>query len=324
MLRKVEVSHRTIVFAALFLIGLWFLYSVRDIILELFVALFLMTILEPMVARLTKIKIPRAISVLLTYILVIGIFGGLIALVVPSLVDQTASFINALPGYMSNTGIRQEWSDQIVAGFLATASTIPGQLFQFTFLVFNNVLAIISVLVFAFYMLVAREKLEDQLGIFFGEEKKKQLGKILDSLETRLGGWARGELILMFMVGLGVYVGLRVVGIPFALPLSILSGILEIIPIIGPILSAIPGIIIGFGISPVTGLGVAALYFLVHQLENYILVPKIMEKSIGVSPIVTLIALAVGARMAGIVGAIISVPLFITLQVLVKEYLVKE
>jgi predicted PurR-regulated permease PerM len=310
MLRKVEVSHRTIVFAALFLIGLWFLYSVRDIILELFVALFLMTILEPMVARLTKIKIPRAISVLLTYILVIGIFGGLIALVVPSLVDQTASFINALPGYMSNTGIRQEWSDQIVAGFLATASTIPGQLFQFT--------------VLAFYMLVAREKLEDQLGIFFGEEKKKQLGKILDSLETRLGGWARGELILMFMVGLGVYVGLRVVGIPFALPLSILSGILEIIPIIGPILSAIPGIIIGFGISPVTGLGVAALYFLVHQLENYILVPKIMEKSIGVSPIVTLIALAVGARMAGIVGAIISVPLFITLQVLVKEYLVKE
>jgi predicted PurR-regulated permease PerM len=324
MLRKVEVSHRTIIFTALFLIGLWFLYSVRDIILELFVALFLMTILEPIVARLTKIRIPRALSVLLTYILVIGIFGGLIAVVTPPLVDQTASFINALPGYISNIGIRQEWSDQIVSGFLATASSVPAQIFQFTFSVFNNVLAIISVLVFAFYMLVAREKLEDQLGIFFGEEKKKQLGKILDSLETRLGGWARGELILMFVVGLGVYVGLRIVGIPFALPLSILSGILEIVPIVGPILSAIPGIIIGFGISPVTGLGVAALYFLVHQLENYILVPKIMEKSVGVSPIVTLIALAVGARMAGIIGAILSIPLFITLQVLTKEYLVKE
>lgn len=324
MYRKVEISHRTVIFTILSLLFLGFVYIVRDIILELFVALLLMTILEPMVAKLSKIKIPRAISVLLTYILVIGIIVGVVALIVPSLVDQTTNFLTALPNYVSNIGFLQGRSDQVVTGFLSTMGGAPGEIFQFTFSVFNNVLAIVTVLVFAFYMLVAREKLEDQLGLFFGEEKKRELGKIIDILEKRLGEWARGELILMFMIGLGVYIGLRIVGIPFALPLSILSGLLEIVPLIGPIISAVPGVLIGFGISPIAGLGVAALYFLVHQLENYILVPKIMEKSVGVSPIITLIALAVGARVAGIVGAIVSVPAVIAIQVLSKKYLVKD
>lgn len=324
MFRKVEISHRTVVFTALFVLSLVFVYLIKDIILELFVALILMTILEPMVAKLSKIKIPRPISVLISYILIIGIFGGVIALVVPAVVDQTTSFINALPSYLSNIGITEDISNQVVKGFLSTAGTAPGEIFQFTFSIFNNVLAIITVLVFAFYMLVARDKLEDQLGFFFGEEKKKELGKIIDTLEVRMGGWARGELILMFMIGLGVYIGLRLIGIPYALPLSILSGILEIVPMLGPIISAVPGVLIGFGISPLSGLGVAALYFLVHQLEGYVLVPKIMEKSVGVSPIITLIALAVGARLAGIVGALISVPTVIAIQVLSKKYLIKE
>jgi len=324
MFRKIEISHRTILFTVFFLLFLGFVYLVRDIILELFVALLLMTILEPLVGFLAKIKIPRAISVLITYVLVIGFLGGIIALIIPTLVDQTTSFVNALPGYISNLGITQALSSQIVNGFLSSAGNAPGEIFQFTFSLFNNVFAIVTVLVFAFYMLLAREKLEDQLGIFFGDEKKKELGKVIDQLEIRLGGWARGELVLMFMIGLGVYLGLRLVGIPFALPLAILSGILEIVPFLGPIISAVPGIIIGFGMSPLVGVGVTILYFLVHQLENYILVPKIMEKSVGVSPIVTLIALTVGARLAGIVGIIISVPTVIAIQVLSKEYLIKD
>ncbi len=324
MFRKIEISHRTIIFAVLVLLSLGFLYLVRDIILELFVALILMTILEPMVGSLSKIKIPRAVSVLITYIVVIGLLGGVVALLVPTIVDQTTSFINALPVYLSNIGITQDLSSQVVKGFLTSFGTAPGEIFQFTFSIFNNLLAIITVLVFAFYMLVARDRLEDSLGFFFGEEKKKELGVILDKLEKRMGGWARGELILMFTIGLGVYIGLKLIGIPFALPLSILSGILEIVPFLGPIMSAVPAVLIGFGISPITGLGVAALYFLVHQIENYVLVPKVMEKSVGVSPIIILIALAVGARLAGMVGAIISVPTVIAAQILVKEYLIKD
>ncbi len=321
MLRKIEISHKTIVFTVFFLLSLGFLYIVRDIIMELFVALILMAILEPVVSKLSKIKIPRALSVLLTYILVFGLFGGAFALVIPALAEQTTSFVTALPSYVSNIGISPEWGDQLVSGFLTTASDIPAEIFQLTFSVFNNFLAIVTVLVFTFYFLLSRDRLDSQLAAFFGEAKRKEFTRVINALEARLGGWARGQLILMFVVGLGVYIGLSIMGIPFALPLSILSGLLEIVPFLGPIISAIPGILIGFGISPIVGLGVTALYFLVHQLENYVLVPKIMEKSVGVSPVITLIALAVGARLAGIVGIIVSVPTVIMLQVLAKEYL---
>ncbi len=324
MPRKVEVSHKTIIFTVFFLLFLWFLFYIRDIILELFVALLLMTILEPLVNLLSKIKIPRGVSVLISYILAFGIVGGVIALIVPALVEQTTSFVNALPLYLSNLGIASYISGNLASDFLARLGNLPGEVFKFTISIFSNVISVVTVLVFAFYMLLAREKLEDQLGFFFGEEKQKELGELINRLENRLGGWARGELSLMFLVGLVTYIGLALIGIPFALPLAILAGLLEIIPFLGPIVAAIPGIVIGFGISPFTGIAVIALAFLIQQLENYVLIPKIMEKSVGVSPIITLIALAIGARFAGVVGMIISIPTVITLQVFLKTYLIKE
>lgn len=324
MLRKIEISHRTIIFAVLVLLSLGLVFILRDLILELFVAVLLMAIFGPMVSGLSKYKVPRVVSVLLTYVLIIGALVGTVSLLIPAVVNETTSFVNNLPGYLSNIGVTQVISSEIIKGFANNAGMAPGAIFQFTFSIVNNIVAILAVLMFAFYMLVSRDKLEDQLGISFGEEKKKELGGLIDTLEKKLGGWARGELILMLVVGVATYIGLRIIGIPYALPLAILGGILEIVPLLGPIVAAIPSVLIGFGISPLTGLGVAAMAFLIQQLENYVLVPKIMEKSAGVSPLVTLIALAVGARLAGVVGAIISVPVVITLQILTKKYLVKE
>jgi predicted PurR-regulated permease PerM len=250
--------------------------------------------------------------------------AGIVSQIIPAVVDQTTSFVNALPDYLVKIGVTSSLSSGVLQSIISNIGGAPGAIFQFTFSIVNNLIAILTVLVFAFYMLISRNRLEDQLGTFFGEEKKKELGNLIDTLEKKLGGWARGELILMLSIGVATYIGLRIIGIPYALPLAILGGIFEIIPFLGPILAAIPSILIGFGISPITGVGVTALTFLIHQLEGYVLVPKVMEKSVGVSPLVTLISLAVGARLAGVVGAIISVPVVITLQVLAKKYLVKE
>jgi predicted PurR-regulated permease PerM len=324
MMRKVEISHRTIIFAVFFLLFLWFLYFIRDILLELFVALLLMTVLGPFVDRLTRVRIPRGIAVAISYLLVIGLLGGVIALVLPPLVDQTGSFVTALPRYLSNIGVTKNLSQDLVNEFLVRLGSLPGEIIKITFSLFSNVISVLTVLVFAFYMLLARGNFDNSLGLFFGDERKKEISSIIEELEARLGGWARGELFLMFSVGFATFIGLSLMGIPFAIPLSILAGVLEIIPYIGPIVAAIPSMIIGFGISPVTGLGVMAMAFLIQQIENYVLVPKIMEKSVGVSPIVILVALAVGARLAGVTGMIISVPSVITLQILLKRYLVKE
>lgn len=324
MPRKIEVSHKTIIFIAIFLISLGALFILRDLILELFVALLLMTILEPLIGKLSKYKIPRVISVLVIYVLIIGIVAGVISLIIPTVIDQTSSFINAFPGYLNNIGLTSSIGLDAVKNFVSNPGGAPNAIFQFTSSIVNSFIATITVLIFAFYMLISRDKLQDQLGLFFGDEKKKEIGEILDALEKKLGGWARGELILMLSIGVATYIGLRFLGIPYALPLSILGGLFEIIPFMGPVISAIPSVLIGFGISPLTGAGVAALTFLIHELEGYVLVPKIMQRSTGVSPLIALIALTAGAKLAGVVGVIISIPVVITFQVFSNKYLVKE
>jgi predicted PurR-regulated permease PerM len=280
-----------------------------------------MTVLNPLVTKLSKLRVPRSISVLVVYILVLGFFAAILAEVIPPLIEQSTSFANNLPDYISDVGISALVSDQLTRQLLSQIGSLPNQVVKLSFSIFSNVLSVVSVLIFAFYLLLIREKLNDQLGLFFGEDKVKSITRVFDQLETRLGGWARGELILMFLIGIFSYVGLILLGIPYALPLAILAGLLEIVPYFGPIISAIPPIIIGLSISPLTALATVALAILIHQSENYLLVPKIMEKSVGVSPIIVLLALAIGFRLIGIVGALISVPVVITIQILAKEYL---
>lgn len=324
MPRKTEISHRTIIFTVGFLIFLWFLFYIRDIILAFFVALLIMAILNPWVTKLSKYKVPRALSVLVVYLLLFSVAGVSLAAIIPPLADQTSSFVNSFPKFIGNLGVSVVLSDEIIKQLVAQIGTLPAQIAKLTVSVFSNVLGVLTILIFAFYLLLARDKLYEQLGYFFGDKKRKEVARIIDLLEEKLGGWSRGQFALMFAVGLATYIGLVLLGVPFALPLSIIAGLLEIVPYFGPVLSALPAVLIGFGISPLTGFATAALYFLIQQLENYILVPKIMEKSIGVNPVITLLALAIGFRLAGVVGIIISVPLVITIQLLSREYLLNK
>ncbi len=321
MIKKVEVSHKTIIFSVLFLLLLWFLYVIRDVILTLFVAVLIMAILNPLITKLTKFKIPRGISVLVVYVLVLGLLSFTVASIVTPLIEETSSFATGLPRYLENTQIPMLLGSDATNNLISQIVQIPGQIVKVSVSLFSNVVLVLGSLVFAFYLLVAREKLVGQLSSFFGEEKGRRMAKIVDNLEFRLGSWIRGQLLLMLIVGLLTFLGLILLGIPYALPLALLAGLLEIVPTIGPIIAAIPSIIIGFGISPVIGFAVAALALVINQLENMVLVPKITEKSVGISPIITLLALAIGARLAGVAGVIISVPVLITIQVLLKDYL---
>jgi len=320
MIKKIEISYRTIIFTVLLLLGVWFLYFIKDIILGFFVALLITAVLNPTVTRMTKYRIPRTMAVILVYLFMLGFTALVIAIVIPPLVEQTSGIINNLPIVLGNVGLLTNITDQIIKQLMTQLLSLPSQVAKVTISIFSNVLAVITILIFSFYLLVARKKFEDQMGVFFGEKNKERIIRIIRSLEAELGAWARGQLILMFAVGLLIYIGLKILGVPYALPLSILAGLLEIVPNIGPVISAIPPIIIGYAVSPVIGLSTVALAFLVHQSENYFLVPRIMQESTGVNPIITLLALAIGFRVAGIVGVLISIPVVIAIRVLTKEY----
>ncbi len=323
MPRKIEISHRTIVFT-FFLFGLvWFLYQIRDLILILFVALLLVTILNPLIKKLSRLKIPRGVSILIVYLLFIVLTVLTIASIVPVLVVQTSNFATGLPAYFESLNVGSVLGPNVSNQIVSQLGSIPGEIVQLIVSIFSNLLSILTVLTFAFYLLLVRNKLDTQLSTFLGDEKAGRVVKFVDELEVKLGGWARGQLFLMLTVGVLDYLGMKLLGVPYALPLGILAGLLEVVPYIGPVLAAIPAIIIGFGVMPVVGIATAVVAFLIQQIENYILVPKIMERSVGVSPIIVLLALSIGFRMAGIAGILISIPVVITLRVLAGQKFLK-
>lgn len=324
MPRKIEISHKTIIFTVAFLGLLWFLFFIRDIVLQLFVALVLMSVLNPLIKKLSRFKIPKGISVLISYIFVFGILGVAIATLVPPLIEQTTNLANNLPKYLSDLGINNYANGEVLKQVVSQLGSVPGQIVKAGFSLFSNILSILTVAIFAFYLLLMKDKFDKNLEPLFGKEKSKNISTTIERLENKLGGWARGQLLLMILVGLLSYIGFIILGIPYALPLAMLSGLFEIVPFVGPIVAAIPAIILGFSISPLIGFAAIVLAFLIQQLENYVLVPKIMEKSTGVSPIVTLLSLAIGFRLAGVVGMIISIPIVIIVKTLLEGRFEKE
>ncbi len=322
-LEKIEISHRTIIFTIVFLLGLWLLFFIREIIFQLFVAIILMAILNPFVSRLERYHVPRAVSIFLTYFIFIFLITIAVVGIIPPLAEQTTNFANTAPEIIENLGGSVPYGDQVFGGIVSQLSNLPAAIAKYTISIFSNFASIVMILIIAFYLLLSRNKFDRQIGEYFGEQNNKEFNRILGSIESKLGGWVTGQMALMLIVGFATYLGLLLLGIPFALPLAILAGLFELVPYIGPILSMFPAVIIGFGVSPLIGAASIALYILIQQLENYILVPKVMEKSTGVSPIVTLLALAIGLKMAGILGILVAVPVVIVLQIIIKEYTIK-
>lgn len=324
MPRKIEISYKTIVFTVLFVIFVTFVYYIKDILLQLFVALLIMAVLNPTVTKLQRYKIPRAASVLIVYIMLLALLVFAVATLIPALVDQTTKFTNAIPRLMAELNIPNSLVDQVTTQLTSQLSNLPSQILKISVSIFSNVVSFLTVFIFALYFLLARNKFKAQLQTILSAEQVEKFDGVLTRLESELGGWARGELILMLIVGVTTYIGLVILGIPYALPLAVLAGTLELVPNLGPFFAAVPAVLVGLGISPLTGLAAAALGFLIQQIENYVFVPKVMQSSANVSPVVTLLSIIVGLRMAGVVGAILSVPIVIILRVLVSEFWAKK
>lgn len=314
---KIEISHRTIIFTVFFLIFLWFLYQIRLIILAVFISVILMSALNPTVDRLERLKIPRTLAIIIVYILILGGFGVVLSFVVPALIDQTSIFVNRIVLFLKEVhffGIKTD----ILASQVAQLGTIPANLLKFLVSAFSNLLILFALFVITFYLLLERKNLDRWLLTLFGDDEKKAKF-FVDKVEKKLGGWVRAELALMTIVGVLTYFGLRLLGMEFALPLAILAGILEIVPNIGPLVAAIPAVLVGLGTSLWMGAAVAALYFLVQQIENSVIVPKVMQKAAGVNPLLTILGLTVGFKIAGILGAVLAIPLVLVIQVVASE-----
>lgn len=318
---RVEISYKTIIFTVCFLISLWLLVQMREVIFWIFVSFILMSALKPMVEYLEHFRIGRGFSVIIVYILLILFFLFIGSTVLPPFVSESFHFMESLPEYVRTVLPFFTFDSQ----FLTQQITPVGEnVVKVTLGLFSNIISLFTIIIISFYLIIERKGFEQHLSHFMGEDGASQLFGVVMRIEQRLGSWVRGQLLLMLIIGLSTFIGLSLLGLPFVIPLSILAGLLEIVPIIGPIISAIPAILIAFTISPVMALGVGAFYFFIQQAEAHFVVPMVMKKTIGMPPLVTIVALMVGSQLAGVTGALLSVPIVLVGETVFVEYFRKQ
>lgn len=314
----VAISVKSIAYLILFPLALYFLWIIRDLIFSLLIGFILMSALRPAVNYLTSKRVPRAVAVITIYIFFIFFFVSLISLIIPPIIYETASLIRSLPTYLRDAAPELNG----IVNYTDITRLLPNvtnNLLGIVTGVFSNTLFVITTLFFGLYFLLEENMFEDFLKRYFSDGKAKQIIRVVQTAEKRMSSWFWGELILMTVVGVLTFIGLNLIGIRYALPLAVLAGLLEVVPNIGPIISSIPAILIGFGTSYFTGFSAMALYIVVQQLENSLIVPIIMRKAVGINPIITLMALIIGGRIGGILGVLLAIPLFLFIETIFTE-----
>ncbi len=317
-MQKVEISTKTIIFTVLLLLGLRFVWMIKDLILSLYIAFIIMSALKPPVIFLQKKRVPRFFAVVVVYLIFLGILLNLLLVIFPPLVQETAVMFRNLPGIvvrLSPTITQYVHVDSLTQYIPNLTVTI----LDFIRGVFSNLVFFISTLFFGFYLLLDEDPIKELLNQFLDERKRDVVVSVFRQTERRMAGWFWGEIILMTVVGIMTYIGLTLIQIRFVLPLAVMAGLLEIVPNLGPVLAAIPAIIIGLSASPFLGLVTLALYFLVQQLENQLIVPVVMRRAVGLHPIVILIALIVGGTVAGTLGILLAIPIALFLETILVE-----
>jgi predicted PurR-regulated permease PerM len=315
---SVSISPSIVIFTVIFLFSLYFLVQIQGILVALFLSFIVMTALRPAVDKLNlRFKLPRALSIGIVYVLVISIIFGLFALIVPPLLTEAYSLLRSFDIPFFKQEIQNlSLTVQEVSALLNQFGDGAGMVFSLISATFSGLFAFFTMIVMSFYLMLDRPNLYKKVNWFSREAKYlKKAEKFIDSVEHQLGGWIRGQIILMVTIGVATFVGLSLLGVPFALPLAILAGFLEILPNLGPTLAAVPAVILAFVAGgPMMGGVVLVFYIVIQQFENNLLVPKIMQKSADVNPLMAILVILMGFKLGGVIGALLSIPIYIVLR----------
>lgn len=324
--QKIEISYKTIVYAILSIVGVFILWQLKSILGLIFFCVIFMEVLNPSVNFLQRYKIPRPLAIIILYLLIIAIFSSAIVGFIPILIDQTVGFIKALPNILNDVqsvGILGLPPVDISSQF-KLLENLPGNITKTIFSFFSNFVTGLLVMVITFYMLMERKNFSKYAGKLFGQKGEQKTTELMDNLEKRLGFWIRSQLFLMLIVGILSYIAYLVIGLNYALPLAIIAFLFDIIPNIGPILSVAVATTVALTMSPLTALIVLIVGIVIQQIENNILAPLIMRGATGLKPILIIFILITGAKVSGIVGALLAIPLYLTIEVIVKVFFLNQ
>ena len=327
------ISTGTMIRFFLVIFGLVAVYIVRDILVSLFFAVIVASALEPAILWLQERRIPRILGTVFIYVAIAAVFLFAIYLVFPVIFDElkSASQIYGVIQQKVLGGIDQIVAiplPEIVGENIDDLLNIParyiGQLgsgiFGFASTVFGGLFSAILVVVFSFYLAAQEKGIENFLRLVTPLSYELYVVDLWDRAQKKLGRWLRAQMLLGAIVGILIFFGLTLLGVREALFLAVIAALFEIIPIVGPILAAIPAVAIAFLGNPVLGLFTLALYIVVQQAESHVIVPVVMRKAVGLSPLIVVLALLIGVKLGGIFGILLAVPVASIVVELVNDW----
>ncbi len=327
---NIVINTGTILRFFLAVILLAVLYYLSDIVVVIVAAIVIASTIEPLIRRLKRRKIHRVATVLVAYVILAVLLAGILIFFMPLIVKDATNFIASLPetislqelwSPISNTGLSSGQSSSALGSHMLSLVDFvnylqslvmgtSGNMFQVAGTIFGGLFSFILIIVLSFYLAVQEEGVDDFLRIVAPVKHHDYIIDLWKRSQRKIALWLQGQVILGIVVGVLVYIMLVSVGIPHALILALLAAMLEIIPVFGPIISSVPAILVAFT-DRGAGIGilVVCLYLVIYQLESQVFYPLVVKKIVGVSPIVVILALVIGAKLGGVLGALIAVPL---------------
>ena len=333
----ISISTGTIVAAVVIFAGTWLLWTLRDLVLVLLTAVVIASAVEPAVEKLRHNKLPRVLSVLLVYILFFAAFFFLFYFFVPTLFADFATFLNSLPIYLDKLNRISAFDDFArimgtapphLAGLdlmasvrsAAEAAGVASNALSAIASIFGGVFSFILIIVFSFYFAVIETGVDDFLEIISPPKHKKYILDLWSRSRRKIGLWMQGQLLLAVIMGVLLFLGLTILGVPHALLLAVIAAMFEIIPVFGPTFAAVPAVAIALVDGGVTlGLLTTALYIIAQQFENHLIYPLVVTRVVGVPPLLVILALIIGAKLVGFLGILLSVPIAATIQEFTKD-----
>jgi predicted PurR-regulated permease PerM len=326
----IQISAGTIIKTILIAVLFVAFFYIRDIVLVVFLAIIIASAVEPGTQWFMRRGVPRILAVLLIYFAAVMMLVVMFYFLFLPLLNQSATFLSTLPGYLgelqvwnplqnnellsSNSAIQgfsQTFSlSQIVEQINTTVSNFSQGFFSTASTIFGGILSFLLVIVLSFYLSVESDGVSNFLRIVTPAKNEKYILNLWKRSQHKIGLWMQGQVVLAIIIAMLVFLGLTLLQIDNALLLAVLAGMFEIIPLFGPILAAIPAVTLALVTNGMTSaLIVVGLYIIIHQFENQLIYPLVVRKIVGVPPIVSILALIIGGKLAGFVGLLISVPL---------------
>lgn len=331
---NINITTMTIVKVILVFILFYFLFLIKEILAILFISLILASAIDPWVDWMQKKKVPRGCGVILIYLVISSVIGFVVYSIIPPIAEQVGELSNNFPQIVekviSGFSALKEYSaqhgilDNVKENFGTISENLQsaaGGLFSTVSGIFGGIFSFFLVLIMTFYMVVEENALKKVVWSVVPEKNQLYTMQLINRMQKKIGLWLRGQLILSLIIFILTYIGLLILGVKYALVLALIAGLTEFVPYLGPILAAIPAIFLSFtqGGLMLT-VFVAVFYYIIQLAENNIIVPKLMQKVIGMSPIISIAVLLIGFKLAGVVGAILSIPVATAVSVFIKDF----